>query len=140
MTIVDTNMISELMRPEPDLKVAAWVRLQPKGELFTTSVNEGELCFGIASLPAGLRRTELATMADGIFHEAFAGRVLVFDRPAAAHFGEIGARRRRHGHPIDPLDCQIAAIARCHRARVATRNTRHFADCGVEVINPWQEQ
>lgn len=140
MTIVDTNVISELMRPEPNLDVAAWVRLQPRGELFTTSVNEGEVRFGIASLPAGSRRTELAMMADTIFHEAFAGRILVFDRAAAAQFGEVGARRRKDGHPMGPLDCQVAAIARCHHARVATRNAKHFADCGVEVINPWQEQ
>ncbi len=138
MTIVDTNVISELMRPEPDLRVAAWTRLQPYGELFTTSVSEGELRYGIAILPAAKRRRHLAPIADEIFSTAFAGRILPFDRAAAAAFSEIGARRREAGNPIDSLDCQIAAIARTHAATVATRDTRDFQDCGVSVINPWK--
>lgn len=138
MTIVDTNVISELLRPEPDPQVAAWTRLQPRGELFTTSINEGELRYGIAILPTGKRRAQLAGMADEFLIAVFAGRILAFDRAAAAGFSEIGARRRQAGHPITPLDCQIAAIARSHGAALATRNTRDFRDCGVRVINPWE--
>ena len=140
MIIVDTNVISELMRPEPDVGVAAWTRLQPYGELFTTSVCEGELRYGIAILPAGKRRRHLTAIAEKFIATAFAGRVLAFDRAAAAAFGEIGARRRRGGNPIGSLDCQIAAIARSHGAPVATRNVKHFADCGIEVIDPWRAE
>ena len=138
MTIVDTNVISEMMRPEPDLRVAAWTRLQPYGELFTTSVSEGELRYGIAVLPAGKRRRHLASIADEFFSAAFAGRILAFDRAAAAAFSEIGARRREAGNPIGSLDCQIAAIAQTHGAALATRDTRGFRGCGVSVINPWK--
>ena len=138
MTIVDTNVISELMRPEPDLRVAAWTQLQPYGELFTTSITEGELRYGIAILPAGRRRRHLTSIADEFFHATFTGRVLAFDRAAAAAFSEIGAQRREAGNPIGSLDCQIAAIARTHGATVATRDTDDFQDCGVSVINPWK--
>lgn len=137
MTIVDTNVISELMRPEPDPQVAAWTRLQPYGELFTTSVSEGELRYGIAILPAGKRRRHLTSIADDFLTTAFAGRILAFDRAAAAAFSEIGAQRRRAGNPIGSLDCQIAAIARTHGATLATRDARGFRDCGVRLVNPW---
>lgn len=137
MTIIDTNVISEMMRPEPDLRVAAWTRLQPYGELFTTSVCEGELRYGIAILPAGKRRRHLTSIVDEFFTAAFAGRILAFDRAAAAAFSEIGAQRRKAGNPIGSLDCQIAAIARTHGATLATRDTRDFQDCGVPLVNPW---
>ncbi len=138
MTIVDTNVISELMRPEPDVRVATWTRLQPYGELFTTSVSEGELRYGIAILPAGRRRRHLASMADEFFRATFTGRILAFDRAAAAAFSEIGARRREAGNPIGSLDCQIAAIAKTHGAALATRDTEDFRECGVSVIDPWK--
>ncbi len=138
MTIVDTNVISELMRPEPDLRVATWTRLQPYGELFTTSVSEGELRYGIAILPAGRRRRHLASMADEFFRATFTGRILAFDRAAAAAFSEIGARRREAGNPIGSLDCQIAAIAKTHGAALATRDAEDFRECGVSVIDPWK--
>lgn len=138
MTILDTNVISELMRSEPDPRVATWTRLQPYGELFTTSVSEAELRYGIAILPAGKRRSYLAAAVDEFFNAAFAGRILTFDRAAAAAYSEIGARRRRIGQPIGSLDCQIAAMAQTHAATVATRDTEDFRDCGVPVFNPWE--
>ncbi len=137
MIVVDTNVISELMRPQPDSRVAAWTRLQPRGGLYATTVSEGELRYGIAILPTGKRRNELAAMADEFFSAAFMGRILTFDRAAAVEFAEIGARRREAGNPITPLDCQIAAIARSNGATIATRNTADFRDCGVRIINPW---
>ena len=138
MIVIDTNVISELMRPQPDLRVAMWVQLQPASELYTTSVSEAELRHGIALLPTGKRRAQLVSTADEFFGAAFKGRVLAFDRAAAVEFSEISARRRKVGNPITPLDCQIAAIARSYDASVATRNVKDFADCGIGVINPWE--
>ena len=137
MIILDTNVISELMRPEPHPAVFAWVAAQPRHSLFTTSVNKAEILYGVAVVPQGRRRTALAAAADAMFGNEFADRVLPFDDVAAIHFADIVASRRRSGNPIQTLDAQIAATARAIGAEVATRDVAGFADCGVTVINPW---
>ena len=138
MTILDTGVISELMRPEPDPAVLAWSLRQHKDEMFTTAVSEGEVRCEVARLPAGVRRTELHHAADRIFGGLLRGRILFFDSDAAQRFAGIVAERRRAGRRICVPDVQIGAIAASHGALLATRNTDSFRDCGVAVVNPWQ--
>ncbi|MXX86420.1 MAG: type II toxin-antitoxin system VapC family toxin [Acidobacteria bacterium] len=138
MIILDTNVISELMRPEPDPTVLAWSFGLRKDEMFTTAVSEGEVRYGVAWLPAGVRRTELQHAADRIFRDLLRDRILPFDSKAARRFAGILAERRRAGHATAIPDAQIAAIAATHDATLATRNTRDFQDCGARVINPWE--
>ncbi|MGA3310250.1 MAG: type II toxin-antitoxin system VapC family toxin [Xanthobacteraceae bacterium] len=137
MIVLDTNVISEMMRSRPDEAVAHWYRRLSRRALFTTSINCGEVFVGIETMAIGRKRAELAKEARAMFNTEFEGRVLSFDQRAAEHYADIFARRRRHGRPIDALDAQIAAIARAHGMGVATRNTKHFEDCGIDIINPW---
>jgi len=138
MVILDTNVISEVLRPSPATTVGDWMRGQTATALFTTAVCEAELFLGAALLPQGRRRKELEQSIAAIFQRLFVGRVLPFDRVAASAYAEIGAERRRLGRPIGTLDAQIAAIARAHGAAVATRNLADFTDCGINVVDPWQ--
>jgi hypothetical protein len=140
MIIVDTNVISEAMRINPDASVSLWLDQQAPQQLFTTAITRAEIHYGIEIRPVSKQRAALAKSADAIFGETFAGRVLPFDDDAALFFAKIAAWRRRHGRAISEFDAQIAAIARSRSAIVATRNTRHFEDCGVKVINPWNEE
>ena len=138
MHILDTNVISELMRPEPDGRVIGWVSEQPVGSLFTTAVSEAELRYGVALLLPGQRRVLLTEALNQMMEEDFSGRILPFDRSAARAFADIVATRRQRGRPISQFDAQIAAIARSRDAAVATRNDRDFSDCGLAVFNPWE--
>ena len=139
MIILDTNVVSELMRPKPSTQVVAWVEKQPATDLYTTSINEAEIFYGIEPLGKGKRRESLLAAAEAMFAEDFAGRVLAFEGDAARDFSRIAARRRALGRPISHADAQIAAIARVHRAKLATRNAPDFADCNIEVIDPWSQ-
>jgi len=136
MIILDTNVISELMRPAPDATVARWVEGQPPSGLFTTAISEAEIRLGIDLLPRSKRRSELLERADLLFGRVFAGRILPFDSDAARALAGIGAERRRLGRPINEYDGQIAAIALSRGAGVATRDTAGFSHCGVTVIDP----
>jgi toxin FitB len=138
MIILDTNVISELMRPKPSAQVAIWVAQQPGTELFTTSITEAEIFYGIELLGRGKRREGLLAAAEAMFSEDFAGRVFVFDSDAARVFGKIGAARRALGRPISHADTQIAALAQVRGAKLATRNIGDFGDCGIEVVDPWK--
>lgn len=138
MVVLDTNVLSELMRPEPSAAVFAWLAKQPRAALHTTSLNKAEILYGIAALPVGRRRTALAAAAEAMFDEDFADRVLPFDAAAAVFYAEIVMTRRRRGRPIDAFDAQIAAAARVAGADIATRNIADFTDCGLTVINPWE--
>jgi len=137
MIILDTNVLSELMRPRPLPRVAAWVAKQPASELFTTSITEAEVFYGIELLTRGKRREGLLAAAEAMFAEDFAGRVFGFDSEAARAFSRIAAGRRSLGRPISQADAQIAAIAQVQSAKLATRNAEDFANCGVDVIDPW---
>ena len=139
MIILDTNVLSELMRREPSPKVVAWVANQPAAELFTTAITEAEIFYGIELLSQGKRREALLNAAEAMFTEDFGSRVLFFESDAARSFSRIAARRRHLGRPISHADGQIAAIAQLRGARLATRNTAGFADCGLEVVDPWDE-
>lgn len=137
MVILDTNVLSELLRPLPQQRVMEWLASQDGATIYLTAITEAELRYGVAILPAGKRHDGLAAMIDRIAREDFAGRVLPFDSPAASSFAAIAANRRAIGRPIAQADCQIAAIARVWGAKVATRNTSDFTDCGIGLINPW---
>jgi toxin FitB len=136
--VLDTNVLSELMRSEPAAAVFAWVSAQPRATLYTTSLSKAEILYGIAGLPAGRRRLALAAAAEAMFADDFAGRVLPFDEAAAVDYAEIVAARRREGRPIEAFDAQIAATARVAGAGLATRDTGDFAGCGLTLINPWE--
>ncbi len=137
MIVVDTNVISELMRGEPDSAVLAWVAAQPRALLYTTYVNQAEILYGIDALPEGRRRTALAAAATAMFAEDFAGRILPFEARAAARYPEIVLARRQAGHPIEKFDALIAATTLAAGASIATRDVGGFAGCGLEVIDPW---
>lgn len=137
MLILDTNVVSELMRPAPDPAIASWVAERATSSLFLTAVTEAELRYGLAVMPPGKRRDGLATGLERMLKTGFANRVLPFDSGAARAYAGIAAARRRGGRPIAQADCQIAAIAQARGMAVATRNVRHFKDMGIEILNPW---
>ena len=140
MIILDTNIISELLRKTPDPKVEAWLAAQEGAEVHLSAVTEAELRLGVAVMPAGRRRSALASMMEDILQEDFRARILPFDSSAAVAYAAIAAERRAAGRLISQFDCQIAAIARAHDAAVATRNARDFEGCGIAVIDPWRDQ
>ena len=135
--LLDTNVVSELMRKTPDPAVAMWAARQPLDSLFFSAVGEAELRYGAAVLPAGQRRETLVSDIERMLDEAFENRVLPFDSGAARAYADIAAMRRSAGRPVAPADCQIAAIARSRRMAVATRNVRDFEDADIEIIDPW---
>jgi toxin FitB len=139
MIVLDTNVLSELLRPAPEPRVLAWLEDQPPASLFTSAVTQGEILYGIRLLPDGQRRRKLWDAAVAIFNEDLAGRVLSFDGDAAAIYAEIGASRRAAGRSISQFDATIAAITRSRGASLATRNSKDFEGCGIEVVNPWIE-
>ena len=137
MIVLDTNVVSELMRTTPEPEVLAWLDDQPTSTLFVTTITEAEILTGIAILPDGRRRRGLTGAAERAFGVLFAERILSFDSAAAHAYASIAAARRAAGNPISQADCEIAAIARSQGASVATRDVKGFRDCGIEVINPW---
>ncbi|HTS38142.1 MAG TPA: type II toxin-antitoxin system VapC family toxin [Candidatus Solibacter sp.] len=137
MTILDTNVISELMKARPAPTVRDWMSLQPRDDLFMSTISMAEILFGIELLPQGKRRDGLLQEAEITFTRDFAGRILAFDEQAARIFGSIVAARRTQGRPIGIADGQIAAIARCRRASLATRDTGDFEGCDLALVNPW---
>lgn len=139
MIILDTNVISEMMRSAPALKVSAWLAVNAASSLFTTALTQAEILYGLALLPAGKRRAALHAAAVATFAQDLGGRILPFDAEAALIYPEIAAARRKSGQPISQIDAQIAAIARSRGAAIATRNGRDFAGCGVTIVDPWSE-
>ena len=137
MIIIDTNVISELLRPTPEPVVEAWLGEQDSRSIYLTSISEAELRYGAAILPGGKRRDGLSVAIDRIMRDDMSGRILPFDSAAARIYADIAATRRSAGKPISQADCLIAAIARAHNAPVATRNTPDFEGCGIGLINPW---
>jgi toxin FitB len=138
LIVLDTNVLSEMMRPAPDATVAAWISARPASSLFTTTVTQAEILYGLALLPSTRRRKRLEAAVSEIFATDLAGRVLPFDQAAARSYAEIAAARRKAGRPLAQFDAQIAAIARSRGADVATRNVTDFEGCGIDVTDPWQ--
>ena len=137
MIVLDTNVLSELMRRRPAARVLGWVDGQDASALAITAVTAAELRYGVARLADGARKAELTAAVDGLVREDLSGRVLPFDAAAAVHYAELVAERDRNGRPIGVADGQIAAICRSHDARLATRNVRDFDATGVTVLDPW---
>jgi len=137
MILLDTNVLSELMRAKPDPAVVAWIDAQPTQDLLICSITVAEILYGIARMPEGKRRQALQDVAITMFEEDFAGRILPFDADAAVHYAELAAESETKGKIADMADGQIAAIAKLHGVPVATRNIRHFEGFGVALINPW---
>ena len=137
MIILDTNVLSELMKHAPASMVIDWIAAQPVASLYTTSITQAEILHGIMVLPSGRRRRSLEEAATSMFAEEFAGRVLAFDGDAAPLYARIASDRRRAGRPISHFDAQIAAVALSMGGRLATRNVADFDGCGVTVVDPW---
>jgi predicted nucleic acid-binding protein len=137
MILLDTNVVSELMRPAPSSAVEHWIASQPTASLFLSAITEAELRYGLALLPDSRRQTQLLRQADAMLAEDFADRILPFDSPAASAYARIAAARRRAGRPISQADAQIAAIAASRGAALATRNVPDFVDCSIALIDPW---
>jgi predicted nucleic acid-binding protein len=134
--VLDTNVVSELMRPEPAPVVASWVRDRDRRELRTTVITLAEVRYGIARLPDGRRKQVLLAAAAEIF-AAFADQVLSVDSAAAEHYAIIATSRERAGKPIGGFDALIAAVCRSHGAALATRNISDFDGVGIETVDPW---
>lgn len=137
MIIVDTNVVSELMRPSPSPQVRDWVSAQAPGELCTTAITVAEIRYGLERLADGRRKQSLLSAATEVF-AAFSDYIQPFDADAAIWYATIVARRDRLGLPIDGFDAQIAAICRIRDAALATRNAKDFRETGIDVIDPWQ--
>ena len=135
--LLDTNVVSELIRKAPDPAVEAWAAGHALENLFFSAVSEAELRYGAAILPAGRRRDSLVADIERMLSDAFDGRVLPFDSRAARAYADIAAMRRSAGRTVPSADCQIAAIARSRDMAVATRNVRDFEDIDIEIVNPW---
>jgi predicted nucleic acid-binding protein len=135
--ILDTNVLSELMRARPDDKVLAWLDAQNSQDLQTTAVTVAELLYGITRLPAGRRKTGLRDAVESMLAGELAGKVLAFDGNSARQYAALVAARETAGRPISSADAQIAAICRNHDAALATRNGKDFEATGVPVIDPW---
>lgn len=135
--VLDTNVLSELMRPAPSTSVVDWLDEQDTSELAITSLTAAELRAGVALLPDGQRKAALGQRIESMIIETFAGFILAFDAESSASYAEIVAARTRAGRPISAFDAQIAAVCRQHDAVLATRNTNDFTGAGIELVDPW---
>jgi predicted nucleic acid-binding protein len=138
--VLDTNVLSEALKPVPSATVLHWLAAQAPSDVFTTAITLAEILYGLETLPAGKRRMRLLAAVEKMFAEQFAGRILPFDQDAARLFADIAAARYAAGRPISQFDTMIAAIARFHGAAVATRNAADFEHCAIQVVNPWSHE
>ncbi|MRG54350.1 PIN domain-containing protein [Phyllobacterium sp. SYP-B3895] len=138
MIILDTNVVSELMKAEPDEQVIAWLGQQPVASLFTTTITQAEIFYGLSLLPEGRRKQALLEAANLMFIEDLADRILSFDASAAMSYSDILGERRRAGKTMSQFDAQIAAIAQSRGAKLATRNVKDFIDSGIDIVDPWR--
>lgn len=137
MIILDTNVLSECLRPKPDPHVLAWFSAQSRASLFTTTIVESEILYGIRLLPDGARKVALTEAIRAIFDHDFSGRVLSFDRGAASAYAELASSRKAAGRPIAQFDAMIAAVTYSTGAVLATRNLKDFEECKIDLLNPW---
>lgn len=140
MIVLDTNVVSESLKPLPSGTVVSWLAAQLPTQVFTTAITVAEVMYGVEALPLGKRRSGLLSTVEKIFAQEFPGRILPFDESAARAFAKILFSRRAMGRPISQFDAMIAAIARTHHATVATRNIVDFEHCGVQLVDPWKHR
>jgi predicted nucleic acid-binding protein len=138
MIILDTNVLSEMMRVQPNPRVLNWLNVQASQNLYLTAITVAEILYGIAHLTGGKRKKSLYDIVLAIFDEDFSGRIQVFDEYAAAYYAELVVLREQQGFPINMADAQIAAICKNNRATLATRNTKNFMGLELNLINPWE--
>ena len=138
MIVLDTNVLSALMRSEPDKAVMHWLDDQVAESIWITSITLFEARFGLALLPEGAHRQQLTVRFDDLMVSDLENRVLLFDQAAARRAADLAAQRKNAGRPVDMRDTFIAGIVLARNARIATRNTRHFDDLPGMVINPWE--
>ena len=139
MIILDTNVLSESLKPEPSLVVLRWLAAQERMSVFITAITQAEILYGVEQIKPGKRWKQLLEVVEDIFTHEFGGRILPFDEDAARMFPGIVSVRKATGRPISQFDAMIASIARSHGATLATRNTRDFQRCGIEIVDPWIE-
>jgi hypothetical protein len=137
--VLDTNVLSEALKPAPSPTALRWLGAQEPLSVFTTTITQAEILYGVETLPLGKRRMRLLAAVETMFAREFDGRILPFDENAARAYAGIVASRDAAGRPISQFDAMIAAIVRSHHAAVATRNTSDFQHCGIDIINPWTE-
>jgi predicted nucleic acid-binding protein len=135
--VLDTNVVSELIRKAPEPRVLSWVDRFSASDVLITAITAAELMYGVARTAQGRRKQELHTKVEGVLTEDFEDQILPFDTRAAMYYAEIVVSRERAGRPISMADAQIAAICRNWNAGLATRNVDDFIDTGVDVVNPW---
>jgi toxin FitB len=138
MILLDTNVLSELMKPTPDAGVMDWISARPATTMYTSSITQAEILHGVMLLPSGKRRSAFEAAAEAMFRDDFSGRILSFGSDAAPLYAQIAVARRKAGRPISHFDAQIAAIARSTGATIATRNVSDFEGCGVKIVDPWE--
>ncbi|MBL4629953.1 MAG: type II toxin-antitoxin system VapC family toxin [Paraglaciecola sp.] len=137
MIILDTNVISELMKNDPNPAVKVWIGKQKSSNIAITVIAIAEIQKGIMRLPKGKRQTSLIKSFKSFMADAFSGRILPFDERSAYLYGNITAERVKNGFNTDAVDLMIAAVAKNCRASIATRNIKDFQGCGIKIINPW---
>ena len=138
MLILDTNVLSELMRKAPNPSVCEWIATIPETAVFTTTLTQAEILYGIKILDDGKRKNQLLHAADAMFEEDFSGKLLSFDTQAAHAFANICSTRKKLGRPISQIDAQIAAITLSRKASLVTRNVNDFQNCEIPIINPFE--
>jgi len=139
MIVLDTNVLSEALKPSPSDAVLQWLAAQEPLAVFITTITQAEILYGIELLPSGKRRVRLSAAIDKLLADEFKGRILPFDEESARIFPKIVAGREALGRPISQFDAMIAAIVRSRHAAIATRNTNDFEHCNIRTINPWTE-
>jgi predicted nucleic acid-binding protein len=137
--VLDTNVLSELIRPAPAPQLVRWVDSQRSADLVITAITTAELRAGVAILPRGRRKDTIARQIERLITDVFGGYVLPFDAESSGHYGDIVAAGRRLGRPMSALDAQIAAICRQHKATLATRNVTDFKTAKLSIVDPWTQ-
>ena len=137
MIVLDTNVLSEALKPSPDETVLRWLAEQNAQSVYTTAITQAEILYGLEMLPPGKKRSRLHAAVMQLFADEFPSRILSFDSESALVYPKIVARRARSGRPISQFDALIASVCQARNATVATRNVRDFEDCGLRIINPW---
>lgn len=138
MIVLDTNVISALMRTEPEKPVVKWLDSQPAASVWITAITVMEIRFGLQTMPTGRRQEALIRAFELMLKSMIEGRIASFDAEAGLHAAQLMAQRKRKGRPAEVRDTMIAGIVLANRATLATRNTQHFEDLAVTVINPWK--
>ena len=137
MILLDTCVISALMRPQDNRPVVAWLDRQSSVSIWATAVTVLEIRFGLLTMPEGRRRSKFEQAFDGLLQQDLEGRIAAFDLAAAEAAATLAAERQRKGRPIDVRDTQIAGVALARRAAIATRNAKHFDDLSIPIVDPW---